>query len=224
MDPPAAVAPAPWELRASGFILVLRLATEALERDRFVPEPLRGARAGGFSYVMFVDYTESPVGPYHELLLIPGSFRCGAHKHFSITKIYVSSQASVDNGRRNWGIPKELATFEVDYGKDRVDRIVMRVGGEPAVELGLRHYPVGVPLLGGLVPSGLRSLCQVQDGARFTFSPTARGSLKLAKLIDAHVDPRFFPPLGPAQVFAATKVTNLQLTFPVARIERLPEP
>jgi hypothetical protein len=39
----------------------------------------------------------------------------------SISKIYVSTQDSIDNGQKNWGIPKEMAHFEVQYGADNHD-------------------------------------------------------------------------------------------------------
>jgi hypothetical protein len=221
-DADVPVAPAPWTLRARGYILVLRLPDALREEGCFIPETLRASAGGGFSYAMFLDYEESPVGPYRELLLIPCAFRFGDRKHWSITKIYVSTQASVVNGRRNWGIPKELADFDVRYGEDRVDEVTMRVNGEPAVELALRHLPLGAPLLGGLFPDRMRSLAQELAGTRFTFSPSAKGSLKLAKLVEARIDPRFFPAFSPNQVLAATKVTSLAMTFPVPQVEAIP--
>lgn len=52
------------------------------------------------------------VGPYDEIIFVPGLFH--RHKtgkdeldyHLSITRIYVSADASTINGRRNWSIPK----------------------------------------------------------------------------------------------------------------------
>ena len=213
-------APAPWELSARGYILVLKLPRERVERDCFLPTELQGAQAGGLAYVMFVEYLQSPVGAYHELLLIPSAFRVGDRKRWSITKIYVSSQASVDHGRRNWGIPKELAAFDVQYGdQERVDRIAIAVDGQPAVELTLRRHPFGVPLIGGLFPAGMRTLCQELAGSRFSFAPSARGSLRLGKLLSATIDPRFFPVFGPAEVIGVAHVPAMQMTFPVAEIE-----
>mmetsp|Transcript_5735 Transcript_5735/g.9565 ORF Transcript_5735/g.9565 Transcript_5735/m.9565 type:complete len:143 (+) Transcript_5735:478-906(+) len=64
----------------------------------------------GFGAVMLVRYSDFPVGPYDELLLIPGAFepKGTARKPFLadrlVTRIYVSSIASVKQGRKNWGI------------------------------------------------------------------------------------------------------------------------
>lgn len=54
--------------------------------------------------VMILRYTDSEVGPYDELMLIPGS-AVNPHtgkKELRISAIYVSTDASVWNGRRNW--------------------------------------------------------------------------------------------------------------------------
>ena len=213
-------APAPWDLHAVGYILMLRL--DAAQLEPFVPDELRALRVPGFSYAMFVDYAEAPVGPYHELLFIPGAFRYPQRTCFTVTKIYVSTLSSVVNGRRNWGIPKEQAQFEVSYGDDRVDRVRMRVEGRDAVELSLRHYLIGFPLVSGIIPSGLRTLCQTLDGKRFTIAPSARSPMRAARLLAARSDGRAFPAFTPANVVVAVKLPRVQMTFPVAEIETLP--
>ena len=58
-----------------------------------------------------IRYSETPVGPYDELAILPGTFsgvgRDGAKKRDSrITGIWVSSEETLINGRRNWNIPK----------------------------------------------------------------------------------------------------------------------
>jgi hypothetical protein len=214
-------APAPWELAASGYILVLRLPERLLDTQSFTPEELRPFRVGRYAYAMFVDYSSSPVGPYHELLFIPGAFRGVGQDHWSITKIYVSSPASMLNGRRNWGMPKELARFEVEYGKHRCDRIHVLVSDQPAVELTLRHHAFGVPLRSALVPARLRTLTHVVNGRRFTVTPSANGRIRAARLVSSRIDSRFFPPFDASQVRAAVKVADVHVTFPKAVIDAL---
>jgi Acetoacetate decarboxylase (ADC) len=192
-------APAPWTLKARGYIVVLRA-----ER--------------GYRYAMFVDYADSPVGPYHELLFIPGSFRYGERHGFTITKIYVSSEASIVNGRRNWGIPKELATFDVAYGGDRIDRIQMHVGGRPAAALTFKHYPLPVPLWGAVVPARLRTLVQPYEGKHYTVAPSAHGTLYAAKLTEAVIDPALFPAFTTGDAVATARLQGATMTFPVATV------
>lgn len=219
-------APAPWQLRASAYILVLDLPRAELDASRFTPSALRSARSGRFAYAMFLDYEVSPVGPYRELLFIPGAFRYVDRRCFTITKIYVSSAASVAAGRRNWGIPKELAEFEVVYGTggERVDRLRVHVGGRQAIELALRAYPIGLPLLGSLVPAAMRTLRQTLDGQRFTFAPTGHGPMRAARVLHARIDPELFPPFSTAHVFAAVKLPRVDMQFPAAHVEPCAEP
>ncbi|KAL4922072.1 hypothetical protein BDW62DRAFT_197311 [Aspergillus aurantiobrunneus] len=64
--------------------------------------------------VMIVRYTDTDVGPYDELILIPGRAvnPNTGKKEMRISTIYVSTDASVWSGRRNWNIPKHRARFE----------------------------------------------------------------------------------------------------------------
>jgi acetoacetate decarboxylase len=62
---------------------------------------------------MIVGYDTSGVGAYKELLFIPALFDFDKKKAFNISKIYVSTEESVYNGIENWGIPKQLANFNI---------------------------------------------------------------------------------------------------------------
>ncbi|GAA5914768.1 uncharacterized protein JCM6883_001084 [Sporobolomyces salmoneus] len=81
---------------------------------------------GGVGLVMAVRYLEGPgltksvsvlslpAGPYDELLWIPGLFSKvdKPEEYFlTTTRIYVSTDASVANGRKEWGVPKHRANF-----------------------------------------------------------------------------------------------------------------
>jgi acetoacetate decarboxylase len=60
----------------------------------------------------------SGVGPYKELLFIPGVFHINGRYTYSISKIYVSTEASVRSGIENWAIPKEVADFTIEDQDD----------------------------------------------------------------------------------------------------------
>ncbi|KAI0035950.1 hypothetical protein K488DRAFT_82562 [Vararia minispora EC-137] len=69
---------------------------------------------GGPRGIILVRYEDTPVGPYDELIMLPGLYaRPGKArgKAQRITNIYVSTDESVVNGRRNWYIPKHRADF-----------------------------------------------------------------------------------------------------------------
>ncbi|OBZ73857.1 hypothetical protein A0H81_05843 [Grifola frondosa] len=72
----------------------------------------QGSFRGGAGVVTILRYTDSPIGPYDELMIIPGEFTNPSGARLPrITRIFVSTLESVYNGRRNWNFPKELAKF-----------------------------------------------------------------------------------------------------------------
>ncbi|KAL6872411.1 hypothetical protein HDV57DRAFT_511489 [Trichoderma longibrachiatum] len=82
---------------------------------------------GGLSMIQILSYRDSPVGPYDEMLVAPGSFdwerteEDGTKTRGSnpkITRIYVSTPNSCFNGRTNWNTPKHLAKFVWDHHPD----------------------------------------------------------------------------------------------------------
>lgn len=123
------VAPAPWFLTGEGWIIPLHtpFSTTPVALSSAAYAPLeRGTEAdqsdrfhGGVGFVMLVRYKTSNVGPYDELIYVPGLFSRRSPsdqqqpvEYFpAITRIYVSTDESVYNGRKNWGIPKHRADF-----------------------------------------------------------------------------------------------------------------
>ncbi|KAH7311295.1 hypothetical protein B0I35DRAFT_356947 [Stachybotrys elegans] len=119
---PIVLAPPPWTLKGTVYSatfvpLSKKLPTKAyspLERGSAVQT--EGEFLGGIGMVQIIRYTESPVGPYDELLLLPGFFKydgpTGERTNVRITRIYVSQKYTCWNGRTNWNIPKHLARFD----------------------------------------------------------------------------------------------------------------
>ncbi|MFZ2178298.1 MAG: hypothetical protein WAW17_30595 [Rhodococcus sp. (in: high G+C Gram-positive bacteria)] len=67
---------------------------------------------------MMVDYLDSPVGPYREILASPvlraPGFRTGLVPRMAVPFIAVDSEPSVHGGRVHWNLPKVLADFDGD--------------------------------------------------------------------------------------------------------------
>ena len=66
---------------------------------------------GGLCMAQIIRYSETPVGPYDELAILPGYFddvgsKGEKRRDLRITGIWVSQQATLMNGRKNWNIPK----------------------------------------------------------------------------------------------------------------------
>ncbi|PWN39108.1 hypothetical protein IE81DRAFT_326860 [Ceraceosorus guamensis] len=101
---------------------------------RAAADEFRGGPGGWILY----RYTHSPVGPYDELIYVAGLFKSpsAGNTALRITNIYVSSTASVYNGRKNWNIPKHRALFEWSQPAARTSsaavqtvRVYLPVGG-----------------------------------------------------------------------------------------------
>lgn len=200
-------APAPWNLTGNGYILVYRF-----------PPALEEPFAGELAIVMLVDYEASDVGPYRELLFIPGFSHYRRCRYLTITEIYVSTRSSVVNGRRNWGIPKELASFEVQALGERVERISVRRGEDRFATFTLEHGRWSIPMTTALVPLCLHTLAQSYDGRMYLTAPSGRGRLTLAHLTDIQIDEDFFPDVNKGRLLFAFKVLDFELRFPQARI------
>jgi hypothetical protein len=87
----------------------------------------------------FVEYLDSPVGPYLEVFagpLLRGPGRPTVHIPF----IAVDSLPSVHGGRTHWGLPKAVASFGGDVGAGRV--AASGDGWSVHVEAGRRGLPV----------------------------------------------------------------------------------
>lgn len=209
--------PPPWRLRGSGWIFVFTFEPLFLESGGFLPPELE--RASGFEAqlgaVMLVDYRESPVGPYHELLFLAGRNLRWRNHRFSITRIYVSTEASAVNGRENWSIPKQTAEFEVIPKGDGTRRVIVLRGGSAEVDLTVAPGKgLPMPALSLAAPPSWRTITQFRDGRPVVTRMSGRGWLRPAKLIDFRSMPRLFPDVNQGELVAGFQVDDFRLRFP----------
>jgi hypothetical protein len=208
-------APAPWTLYGSAWILVLKFPGSLRQGPDHVTPALRGTQFRGPSVVMFVDYRDSPVGPYRELLYIPGRFTDEGEPAWSVTRIWVSTWESVVNGRLNWGIPKDRADFVRDKRAGE-ERITVLQGGAQVARLDLAALGPAFPVNTGFVPRVLRHLVQYHGGRRFSLALSASGRARAARLLLAEGGTGLFPDLAAARVLATVRVSRFTMTFPKA--------
>jgi len=122
---PIPSAPAPWTLKGTVYHFLFYVTpSQAKNLPSMIYSPLEGGSSfaaakavGGLGSIQIIRYSESPVGPYDEMVLTPGKFEYeieqGAPKRsLRVTRIYVSQKETCYNGRKNWSIPKHLARFE----------------------------------------------------------------------------------------------------------------
>ncbi|KAK1982020.1 hypothetical protein LZ30DRAFT_591432 [Colletotrichum cereale] len=125
---PIEPAPAPWTLKGTVYAITFVPPSTDLPTKAFAPLERQFASAtegefiGGLGMIQIIRYTESPVGPYDELLIVPGFFKYNHTEAASgiaqertnvrVSRIYVSQKYTCWNGRTNWNIPKHLARFD----------------------------------------------------------------------------------------------------------------
>lgn len=206
---PSSEFPPPWTLKGEGIILIYRFDKTWVEGAGLLPPSLKGKARGGLGYVMLVDYQESPVGPYRELLLIPGKF--GKKGKQTITHIFVDSPQSLSSGRKNWNIPKELASFHWKKEKNR-DHVQVITEKGVVFSAEISHGGLSFPISTSLLP--LR-LVQTREGKTLATQPQGRGWGKLAKMRNLSLDPQLFPDLRSCSPWLALRVQPFTLQFPI---------
>jgi len=122
-SPSLPIAPPPWTCKATAYILTFyNSASSGLPRDivydtleaeasSFSSEQDAGTYRGGLCMAQIIRYSETPIGPYDELAILPGYFNgvgpAGEKKKdLRITGTWVSQETTLMNGRKNWNIPK----------------------------------------------------------------------------------------------------------------------
>lgn len=122
-------APPPWTCKVSATYIIpffhsastpfpKDIAYDPLEAKTasFSSEDEAGKHAGGLCFAQIVRYSDTPVGPYDELLYLANFAGAGPYKtekkSLRITGIWVSSRETCMNGRRNWGLPKYVADLQ----------------------------------------------------------------------------------------------------------------
>lgn len=210
-------APAPWQLTGDGYIVTFWLPEHMDTAQTFTPDTLKGRHSGRLATIMYVNYHTSDVGPYQELLFIPGQFSFKGKKRWSITKIYVNTWESVVNGNINWGIPKEQADFHVEE-LNGVHTVQLSQDGHLFAELKFKEMGFKMPVNSRLTPEFMRTLGQHREGNTYLYTPSTKGHVKLGALLSSKFDPHYFPDLTQASVLGAVRVSDFEMVFPVSTI------
>jgi hypothetical protein len=212
-------APAPWKLTGDGYIVMLELPRPLLQEQSFIPDELLPHFEGRYSLLMLLEYKSSNVGPYRELLFIPGRFRMRRGLCWSISKIYVSSWASVKNGQLNWGIPKEYADFAIEREADGSERFLVSKDGHVFADLKFKPKGPSLPSSAALLPASLRTLVHSLEGRSYFCTPSGRGRVRYARMLEAHVDERRVPPVSAGRALFTVRLSDFSMEFPVAEVE-----
>ena len=137
----------PWRLRGWG-AMTLQLVDLAAARRHASPElrpiPVWPGKALGGLYV--ASYETGSTLAYHELVVMAALAAGGGRIGAWIPLIYVDEARSMAGGHAIWGLPKELARFDVvDRGRRR--DIVVTQGATVLCEIGVAPRGPAVPLM-----------------------------------------------------------------------------
>ena len=204
------IKPAPWKLEGSGFLVLLkRSALKKVDGS-----PIEGR--GWFSYLMCLEYRNTPVGDYRELLLIPTLTPGTKGASFTISHIYVDSQDSLESGRSNWGIPKELA--DMPWTQTRKTMALDTLDGDQSWHASVKSLGPSLPFNTRLLPFPI-IFQHDHDGKTYRTRPSATGWSSLGKVetldLDGFADIQSYPK---SAVVSVTFVSKFSMRFPEAEV------
>lgn len=203
-------APAPWNLSGEAVILMYKFNKAWVEEHGMLPAHLKGKFKGGLGCVILVNYSSSPVGPFQELIFMPGKFR--KSKMQAITKIYTDSEPSAINGQKNWGLPKEILPMIWEKSRNW-DQISLYQRDHRVFSLEVETKGVSIPISTVFFPI---QLCQTWNNLKYFTNPMVTGWGKFAKIKNLDLDPNCFPDIRLQKPLFALKVNPFNLELPDA--------
>ncbi|KAF2104078.1 hypothetical protein NA57DRAFT_70289 [Rhizodiscina lignyota] len=147
-----------------------------------------GAFRGGVSLIEIVRYHDTPVGPYDELAIVPGSFDVTVlESKGKKMKQMPRHNDTCWNGRHNWNIPKHLAKFS--YSTDpKTSTLSVKVSAPDAdakpffsVDLSMVRYLPSFPFSTNIAKYFGVEMCMAQ--------PPLPSGVKSPKLLRSDEDP-----------------------------------
>lgn len=205
----------PWTLKGQGHILVYKFPKSFIEKNGYLADYQTNNFKGFFGTIMIVDYAKTPVGPYKELLFVPGIFDLNGSKNFSISKIYVDNQDSVDNGTANWGIPKEFADFEI-MEENGLEKISVSKNGLVFFEANIKKNRFWFPISTAFFPLKLK---QKLFNKFLITNSTAKGKACFSSAKINLVNQTFFPDISSFKPILSFSVKDFSMVFPIPTIE-----
>lgn len=108
---PVKIVSPPWTCHYEAYIGAFYVSAKSGLPREVAYEPLEASSAefteagvwkGGLVMIQLLRYTSTPVGPYDEMILLPGNFEVPGHgSHTRITRIYVNQRDTTYNGNES---------------------------------------------------------------------------------------------------------------------------
>jgi hypothetical protein len=207
--------PPPWNLIGRGYIFLLK-PPRGYRESAFNQQQCVHFRAIPLSVVMLVQYSDSEVGSYNELLYIPAVYLSLSGPFLNIPVIYVDSEDSLVSGRLNWGIPKNVGRFE--FGSDGISKefcMVRNTSGNLIFTAEMEYTSKSFPLNTAIIPFSFR---QFVKRSEYRFSPSGSGRASVLKSGVLKGDGLYFPNLSEYKLYMGFRVNPFRLRFPDAHV------
>jgi hypothetical protein len=203
-------------LTGNGIIWLYKIPKAFTQRPGFLADFQQNASKRGIGAVLLMNYHTSEVGPYQELLFLPALFMIKGKLTFSISKIYVSTHASAWNGRENWGIPKEVADFNLLTKPNGSTEVHVSREGQPFFSARVSSWGPALPFTTRFFP--LNRIVQQHQGQFLFTQPEAIGHARLASTKSIRSDALYFPPVQELTPLATVSLADFKMVFPVAEV------
>ena len=206
-----------YEFKGNGYVLFYRFDEEFIRLETFLPESLKNNYCRGVGAVLYLNYTQSEIGPYKELLFIPGKFCYRGKKNHFISKAYTSTEEAAKFGRDNWFIPKEKATFSKETMENNMENISTYIENEEIASFEIKKGKIRFKL--GTSKYLSFSLMQLKGDEPIKLNYSGTVTANFAKLTSIKIRPAFFPNIVKFTPLAVFKMKNFTLRLPKAEKE-----
>lgn len=208
----------PWTLTGNGYIMLFKFPKPFILEHGFLAERFLDGLYGNVGAIIFADYLTSNAGPYQELFFIPGKLHYQHHKLYTVSKNFVSDQAGIESSLNNWGIIKDLASFQLTSEGKGLDNIKVTQNGIPVIDITIKtsQSDLTFPLRTFFRPL---SMVQHHDGKTFRFNIHGKSSGKFAQILKVDVNPELFPNFAFFKHLAIIKISKFRLKLPIAKIK-----
>lgn len=203
---------APWRLVGRGWVFVFHLDEDQRKALACQGVDLQLLNSKSFASLMLVEYLSSNAGPYFELLFIPGKVASPLGSGYTINRILVSTQISVNSGRANWGIPKDLADFQVEKNSN-CETWSIKHNSDLVLKAKMSSSWLPLPLLSPMTP-----IVQYFEDNIFKFRLFGYGMGRLARIEELEINSDLFPNIQKIKPILGVYIPSFRLNFPEPRV------
>lgn len=208
-----------WEFAGEAYFMSFKFPKSFIQDHGFLTPADKERWVGGPGCIIFVDYRSSNIGPYQELLFLPGKVKAGGRKFFTITKAFVSSQAALEHAKENWGIPKELADFHFEKGSKDIETLKVTRNNVPVIEVTVQSSGMAFSFRSWMMPAAFLQHSGQRD---FSFKLKGGGKARFAQNMKVDVNPELFPNFAFFKHIAVLRIDRFKLMIPPAKIRENP--